>query len=181
MPSPDPRPLPLFDAAIGVVLKPLSVAKVSNFLPAAKAELLFMLAGIAFFAGFVYLTFFRLKDIPFIVKAYLFFYTVLMMNWPFYDPRFWVPVLPLVAVVLVQYLASVKRIWMVAVGIYFLLGAAAVGYQTYTSLNREVFARTQANGVYRSEYETFFYGRPREGTERPADPNIVNILRRYDR
>ena len=70
---------------------------------------------------------------------------------------------------------------MAVVVAYCLLGAAAVGYQTYTSLNRKVFARTQANGVYRSEYETFFYGRPEDDKERPADPNIVNILRRYDR
>ena len=143
-----------------------------------------MLAGVLIFAGFVYVLFFRVKDVPFIIKAYLFFYFVLMMNWPFYDPRFWVPVLPLIAAVLAQYVRGVPRLKEVrnmAFAVYFALGIASVGYLTYTSLNRKLFARTQANGVYRSEYETFFYGKPLDATTRPADPNIVDILKRYDR
>ena len=159
----------------------VSIAKVSSFLPSSTAEALFMLAGVVFFAGFVYLLFFRIKDIPFIVKAYLFFYSLLMFNWPFYDPRFWVPVLPLVAAVLAQYVRGPGVVKTLVFGVYFALGVASVGYLTYTSLNRKLFARTQANGVYRSEYETFFYGKPQEDTERRADPNIVNILRRYDK
>ncbi len=69
----------------------------------------------------------------------------------------------------------------VVFAVYFILGIASVGYLTYTSLNRKLFARTQANGVYRSEYETFFYGKPLDPTTRQADPNIVDILRRYDK
>jgi len=162
----------------------VSIAKVSTVLTASTAELLFMLAGVLIFAGFVYVLFFRVKDVPFIIKAYLFFYFVLMMNWPFYDPRFWVPVLPLIAAVLAQYVRGVPRLKEVrnmAFAVYFALGIASVGYLTYTSLNRKLFARTQANGVYRSEYETFFYGKPLDATTRPADPNIVDILKRYDR
>lgn len=168
----------------------LSIAKVSTVLTASRAEWLFMLAGILFFAGFVYVLFFRLKNVPFIIKAYLFFYFVLMMNWPFYDPRFWVPVLPLVVAVVAQYVkgaasyelrAARGMLRTVVFALYFVVGIASVGYLTYTSLNRRLFARTQANGVYRSEYETFFYGKPLDPTTRQADPNIVDILRRYDK
>lgn len=157
----------------------LSIAKVGNYIHG--ASLLFMLVGIVIFSGFIFLLFFRSKNVPFIVKAYLFFYSLLMMNWPFYDPRFWVPVLPLIAAVVAQYFRRPGGVKTVVFAIYFLIGIVSVGYLTYTSLNRKIFVRTQANGVYRSEYEAFFYGKPLSDSARPADPNIVDILRRYDR
>ena len=169
----------------------LSIAKVSNYLHA--APLLFTLVGIGLLVAFLFILLFRSPKVPFIVKAYLIWYSLLMFNWPFYDPRFWVPVLPLIAAVLAQYFGKVRTgqvstarpgqgwLRMVVFSVYFLLGIASVGYLTYTSLNRKVFARTQANGVYRAEYETFFFGKPQEEGLRQADPNIVDILRRYDR
>ena len=163
----------------------VSIVKVEGYFPASSGKLVFLVAGILFFAGFLYLLFIRKNKIPFIVKAYLLFYSLLMFNWPFYDPRFWVPVLPLVAAVVAEGLAAFRKglkvpamVFLIA---YISLGVASVGYITYTSLNRSVFARTQANGVYRNEYETFFYGRPQSDTTGHADPNIVDILRRYDR
>jgi hypothetical protein len=67
------------------------------------------------------------------------------------------------------------------VGVYCLMGFLSVAYMTYTSLNKKVFARTQANGVYRNEYETFFYGKPLSDTATKTDPAILSVLKRYDR
>jgi hypothetical protein len=164
-----------------------SSVKLLPYLPASVGKWLFVLAGIIFFAGFVYLLFFRKSNIPFIIKAYLFFYSLLMFTWPFYDPRFWVPVVPLIIAIIIKSPTAfsrpviVKRLAFVFVAAYTLLGLLSVGYMTYTSLNKEVFARTQANGVYRNEYETVFFGKPQSDTARLVNSTTIHVLERYNK
>ena len=161
-----------------------SIVKLLPFFPAVVARWIFLIGGIFLFAGFIRILFFRRDSIPFIVKAYLFFYTILMFDWPFYDPRFWVPVLPLVAAVIAAGTfprAGIRRVAVaVFLTVYIALGIVSVGYMTYTSLNRKVMARTQANGVYRNEYETVFFGRPQSDTARHIDPAVLSVIRRYN-
>jgi len=64
--------------------------------------------------------------------------------------------------------------------VYLMLGLAAVGYFTYTSLDKKVMVRTQANGVYRNEYETVLFGKPLSDTARHIDPDALSIIRRYN-
>jgi hypothetical protein len=161
-----------------------SIVKLFPFIPAAVARAIFTATGILFFAGFGWVLFIRRNNVPFIVKAYLAFYTVLMFDWPFYDPRFWVPVLPLIAAVIAQLPLPKARAprWLATAfcAVYLLLGVAAVGYMTYTSLNKKVMARTQANGVYRNEYETVLFGKPLSDTAHHIDPDALSIIRRYN-
>jgi hypothetical protein len=163
----------------------VSIVKVSPYLHGGIADKLFLVAGICFFAGFVYLVFLRKNQIPFIVKSYLFFYSVVMFDWPFYDPRFWVPVVPFIVVSIAASGIFTVRRWRAPFVLYFcvysLLGALSVGYLSYTSLNREVMARTHANGVYRNEYETVFYGKPLSDTATHIDQAALEVIRRYDR
>jgi hypothetical protein len=163
----------------------MSSVKILPHLPSSVGKVFFILAGMLFFAGFVYLLFFRKNNIPFIIKTYLVFYCIMMFNWPFNDPRFWVPVLPLVAVVIAQtsFYNGTKNKWLLSFlfSVYMLIGTVSAGYMTYTSLNREVMARTQANGVYRNEYETLFFGKPQSDTAKKTDPVILHVLERYDR
>ena len=162
-----------------------SIVKIFPYLPASSAKILFIVMGIALVAGIVYLLFIRKNSIPFIVKTYLVFYFILMFNWPFYDPRFWVPVIPLVIAALVQIPLRLpklgKGLMYVFCAGYILLGIISIGYITYTSLNKRTFARTQANGVYRNEYETFFYGKPQSDTATRIDPVTLSVIQRYDR
>jgi hypothetical protein len=110
-----------------------------------------------------------------------------MFNWPFYDPRFWVPVLPLFVAAIVQVpvkdvrqsIFNLPRYAMLVV--YVSLGLASLGYLTYTSLNRSVFARTQANGVYRNEYETVFFGKPQSDTAKEVNRVTVHVIERYNK
>jgi hypothetical protein len=161
----------------------ISALKVEGYYP--RAGILFLVAGILFFAGLIYLLLFRKNKLPFIVKVYLLFYSVLMFNWPFYDPRFWLPVLPLLIAVVLQYPLPRpgwrKGVAVVFLAGYMLLGVLAVGFFTYTSLNRKIFVRMQANGVFRNEYETFFYGKPVQDTARVIDPVVLSVITRYDR
>lgn len=159
-----------------------SMVKIVQYFSYGKA--LFLLAGILFFGGFLYLLF-RNDKIPFVIKAYLLFYSILMFNWPFYDPRFWVPVVPLMAAVVAQGSFNTTRFIKIAASLFFIvyisLGIISAGYMTYTSLNRRVMARTHANGVYRNEYETILFGKPQSDTARHVDPVVLDVLRRYDR
>jgi hypothetical protein len=162
-----------------------SGVKAIRYLPVPLGKWIFLLAGLAALSGFVYLCFIRKNRIPFIVKAYLFFYLLLMFNWPFADPRFWVPVIPLIAAVIAQ-TPFRKRFGLkiplsACLLVYIVFGIASVGYMTYTSLNKKVFARTQAAGVYRNEYETHFFGRPLSDTARHTDPYVMSVLERYDK
>ena len=108
-----------------------------------------------------------------------------MFNWPFYDPRFWVPVVPLIAVVATR-ISFTGALWRrVVTGgwlvVYLLLGLVSIGYYTYTSVSAETMARTQANGVYRNEYETIIFGKPLSDTAKQIDPAALEVIRRYDR
>ncbi|MBN8851874.1 MAG: hypothetical protein BGO55_19005 [Sphingobacteriales bacterium 50-39] len=161
-----------------------SIVKLFPYIPSGAAKLIFTITGILFFAAFAWVLFIRKNSVPFIVRAYLVCYTVLMFDWPFYDPRFWVPVLPLIAAVLAQLplpTARMPRVLATAFcAVYLVLGVVAVGYFTYTSLNKKVMVRTQANGAYRNEYETVLFGKPLSDTAHRVDPDALSIIRRYN-
>lgn len=161
-----------------------SKARLGALAAESTLDWVFVVLGILFFAGFVFLLFRKNNELPFIIKFYLFFYAVLMFNWPFYDPRFWVPVWPMVIMVLLtsdDLLGRVKKIFLLPLpALYTTLGILSIGYITYTSLNKEVFVQKQANGVYRNEYETLFYGKPTTDTARIVDPATLSVLKRHN-
>jgi hypothetical protein len=146
---------------------------------------LFLIAGLLGICGFVYICFIKKSRLPFVVRAYLFFYMLLLFNWPFPDPRFWVPILPLVAAIISQTSISLKpfsRIIAISyLSVYTLLGLASLGFITYTSFNKKEFSKNQARGVYRNEYEVHFFGRTLSDTATHVDQNLVDFLNKYDR
>jgi hypothetical protein len=162
-----------------------SAIKAVTYLPYPLGQGIFLITGILMIAGFIYICFIKKSRIPFIVKAYLFFYMILLFNWPFPDPRFWVPVIPLVAAVIAQTSFNGNPFLKFALSLLFIVyagfGIISLSYMTYTSLNKKAFARTQASGVYRNEYETHFFGKPLSDTATHEDPYVLDVLRRYDK
>ncbi|MGV3767347.1 MAG: hypothetical protein ACO1NW_14530 [Chitinophagaceae bacterium] len=160
-----------------------SIARLNTIFSPTASSIIFISIGVLYLAGYIYLLFIRRNNIPFVVKAYLLFYTLLMFNWPFYDPRFWVPVVPLfIALVCQVKITTVKwrRLSYVLIVPYVVSGIAAIGYMTYTSFNKEVLARKQANGVYRNEYETYFFGKPLSDTAKKTDAYLLDVLKRHN-
>jgi hypothetical protein len=158
--------------------------KVVGYVPGGAGFALFVILGIAFMAWVLYNTFSKKSRIPFYIRMYLLFYIVIIMNWPYYDPRFWVPVLPLLVVVILQtpfnsrgWLKGVSRLYL---GVYLALGLGAAAYSLYVGLDKERFAQKQANGLYRNEYEIEFFGKPQTDTATHVDPEVLNILKKYD-
>ena len=169
----------------GEIFLNTSKFKVFAYLPVKLAGTLFLTAGFLGISGFIYICFIKKSRVPFVVRAYLFFYMLLLFNWPFPDPRFWVPVIPLVAAVISQTSFSQKPFYKTInfsyLMIYTLLGLASLGFFTYTSFNKKAFSKNQAAGVYRNEYETHFFGRPLSDTVTHVDQNLVDFLNKYDR
>jgi hypothetical protein len=145
----------------------------------------FVLVGIVVFGWFMFKLYFRKNSIPFFIKAYFLFYCLIIFNWPFNDPRFWVPVMPIMAAIALQLpLGENKLTRFLSTSlfvVYLLLGTFASGYMVYTSFNKKEFAKNQAKGVYRNEYETHFFGKTLSDTATHVDVEIVEFLKKYDK
>jgi hypothetical protein len=160
-------------------------AKMIGLLPYPLGFWLFFILGIVGICGFIYICFIKKNKIPFIVKSYLFFYILLLFNWPFPDPRFWVPIIPLIAAVVSQQSFSNNRIikWssIICLVVYSAFGIIAMSYMTYTSINKKEFSKTQASGVFRNEYEVHFFGKTLSDTVTVVNQNLVDFLNKYDK
>jgi hypothetical protein len=159
----------------------LPFTKVVDFMPT-TIRIIFLVVGIATLLIMTSFIFLEKKKTPMVIISYLIFYSVLMFNWPFYDPRFWVPILPFCTAILVKTSFTFPRYLkatMYTTGlVYAILGLSSVVYYSYTSFNKKVFATTQASGSYKNEYETFFYGKPQSLNNTPVDTVVVKLLER---
>jgi hypothetical protein len=146
-------------------------------------RLLYIAAGLFFFGLFIYMLVTSKDRIPFYIKAYLLLYSLIIFNWPYYDPRFWVPIFPLMLIVL---LSSPVIRWTrhllvrSYLMVYFAIGIVTAAMWLYTGFNKQRFARAQNGGIYRKEYEIHFFDKPQEDSIN-YNQDAINILRRYDR
>jgi hypothetical protein len=153
--------------------------KVLTLLPG-WGNFLLITAGLLLALVLIYSFFIRRKEIPLVISTYLIAYCLLLFNWPFFDARFWIPVIPYMVVV-ISPLTRGSRGVRVLLTIYFLMGLGAAGYSIHTMYHKEVLARTQAGGIFRNEYETWFFGRPLSDTAtHPVDQEVLSILKRYN-
>jgi len=137
---------------------------------------MFAAAGLLLMAVVVYCIIRRRKNASVTVSVYLVFYSVLIFYWPFFDVRFWIPVAPLVVMILLQGLPVRMLLIRGLLVLYVMAGLGAIGYSMYTSFNEQALARNQAGGRYRNEYETHFFGNPLRDTVTPVDPYVLHVL-----
>ena len=177
----------------GEVLLNMPAGKAIEKLPPHLGSALFIITGIIFFGWFCFSFFIKKSSLPFFLKAYVFFYFIIMFNWPFADPRFWVPVIPVMAVVILQWPFEKARRAKIPTYLflvfYILMGLLSAGFMIYSSFNKEFFAKTQANGVYKKEYEIHFFGKVSRDTSTTSvqtdstsviNVSIVDLLKRHD-
>ena len=154
--------------------------KVLTFLPR-WGNLLLIISGLLLASVLIYSFYIHRKEVPLVISVYLIAYSLLLFNWPFFDARLWIPVVPYMVVVIVSIKGALLRGARVLLAIYFLMGLGAAGYSVYTMYNKDVLARTQAGGIYRNEYETWFFGRPMSDTAtHPINQEVLSILKRYN-
>ncbi|HEU4471615.1 MAG TPA: hypothetical protein VFR58_11055 [Flavisolibacter sp.] len=158
--------------------------KVQGYVPGGMGKTIFVLLGILLYLWFLLTMFSKRSTIPAFIRIYLVFYSLIIFNWPYYDPRFWVPVLPLMVAVMLQApfnrTALTRLFGRVYFAVYAILGLVAVAYGLYVGLDKERFARQHAAGYYRNEYEIHFFGKTLSDTAVQKDSNVIEILKRYD-
>ena len=136
---------------LGELLVNMPSSKLLNVLPSPAGLVLFIVLGIGVFAWLLYRLCTKKSEAPFHIKMYLLFYALIIFNWPYYDPRFWVPVLPLIVAILLRtpfnsrpLLKWLGRLFLV----YFMAtGAFAIGYALYTGFRKEEFAKDRKSVV----------------------------------
>src|SRR5258708_1783839 len=169
----------------GQLLLNLPGNKVTTMLPG-WGNLLLIISGLALAALFIHAFFIRRKEIPLAISVYLTAYCLLIFNWPFFDARFWIPVLPYMVVLVISLkdapgMSRLKGLFPLLLAIYLVMGLGAAGYSIYTAFHKAALAKTQAGGIFRSEYETYFFGRPMNDTAtHPINQEVLSILKRYN-
>jgi hypothetical protein len=120
--------------------------------------------------------------IPFHVRIYFIGYILLIFNWPFYEARFWFPVLPLAfAVMLLPKQAPnfTVKYWKVFLKAYYaIIGFLVLGYYTALSYSKTGIAEKHDAGLWKKEYRIHFFN------EKPAhsvyNKKALYILDKYD-
>jgi len=162
----------------------LPANKVEGYVPGGMGKALFIAMGVVCLAWILMSLFSSKSRIPFFIRVYLAFYIFIIFNWPYYDPRFWVPVLPLLVILVlrtpINWSSAWKLIGKLYLAVYLVLGLAAAAYALYIGFDKERFARNQAAGDYRNEYEMHFFGKTLSDTATRVDQNVVEILKKYD-
>jgi hypothetical protein len=139
----------------------------------------FLTAGALALLLFVAGTFLLRKRSP-LIFFYLFGYGVLILPWPFTDPRFWLPAMPLVLVAIHQALAAPrwhvpKMVFVTYVMVFCTLGFAALGYSTWLTFSGSKFPYRYGDGKLRA---TYLARCSAGGSE--VNPEAAELLKRYE-
>ncbi|HEY0678687.1 MAG TPA: hypothetical protein VGD17_10400 [Chitinophagaceae bacterium] len=144
---------------------------------------IYLITGIISFAGVIYLLLRRHGKINVLVKSYLLVYMLVILIWPFFEPRFWLPVFPLLIALIMQQWNTisglVKQLLKVYRVYYILAGIAALSYYTYTSYNKKAFVLKQDAGKWKNEYSVHFFGKALTDSPAIREP-IMRILKKHD-
>lgn len=154
-------------------------SKTSALVPAGPGLWLYMLAGLFFLVVVLRKLFSRQYALPLAVKVYLVAYMLLIFNWPFYEARFWVPVMPLALAVLLMRKKPFTIGWKLLAGVYVLTGLFALGYYTWISFDKQAMATKHDAGLWRAEYDKHFFQTP--VNDSLINPQAMYILEKYDR
>jgi len=155
-----------------------------TFVPSGLLNAVYIIIGILSLSAVFYLMFGKKIKTPLVVKYYLLTYLLIVFCWPFYESRFWLPIIPLLFSLILQTPApttfAARTITFVLRWIYISTGIFVLSYYTYTSLDKRTLAITQDAGRWRNEYETHFFGRPLSDTASKKNEEVIRLLKKID-
>lgn len=116
-------------------------------------------------------------------EMFLVCYTGILFAWPYYDTRFWLPVIPL----LVAYSAlSVKRLRLpfcvvtIYCVVFAVFGFIAIAYSTRITFAGSKFPDRYGDGNLRSTYCSALQSCPDGGNSKKVDAKVLRLLRQYN-
>ncbi len=116
-------------------------------------------------------------------EVYMACYIGILFMWPYYDSRFWLPVIPLVIAYSVLAGRSLKVPHSVAIvykSAFATLGFVAIAYSTRISLAGSSFPDRYGDGSLRPTYCAAFQSCRDEGDHNKVDYKVLHLLREYE-
>jgi len=98
------------------------------------------------------------------VDAYALASVCLLLVWPYYQPRYWFPVLPFLFLILIRgarvlpWVPLVKGVLLVWVGGFFSLGVTSFVFTTWLTMSGNAFPERYTSGELRTVYRAAFDG-----------------------
>jgi len=156
-----------------------------SFLSGGLRLILFAIIGIIFLAATIYILLKKNNGIPSVIKCYVIIYIIIVLTWPYYESRFWLPVMPFAIVALLQIKSERTtmpgKLILLAKYFYVLAGVFALSYYTYTSFNKKALAEKQDAGIWKDAYEIHFFGKTGEDSLPPKKQQALDLLNQIDK
>lgn len=116
-------------------------------------------------------------------EIYLLAYLAILIVWPFGDPRYWLPIVPLLVAWGLLGLRTLARPALARLGglgyiaVYGLIGLVALGYETWITLAGPAIGEVYGHETYGETYRAAF-GRPFDSQE--VNRDALRVLLRYE-
>lgn len=160
----------------------IPASKTVSWVPTSIVLALFIIAGIFFLVFILRRLLSKQASIPLFIKIYVIAYGLLIFNWPFFEARFWFPILPLLGGIALTPLSKepiIFKKFIIFYRYYYLLtGLFVLSYYSYLSFDKDALARLHDAGIWKNEYRLHFYNDSYENLK--VNDKAVHILNTYD-
>ena len=115
-------------------------------------------------------------------EVFLIGYLVILFAWPYYDARFWLPVIPLLvaySVLAIDRLSLPKVLVTTYCAVFTVLGFISIAYSTQISFAGSKFPDRYGDGNLRPTYCAAFRSCRDGGDPNEADPKVLRLLQEY--
>ena len=163
----------------GEVFINLPILKITGYVSVNLSRLIYVAVGCMSLILVFHTLFIRKVLVSLHTEIYFVLYVAGVFGSASFDSRFWFPVLPFLLFLLLQ--SKIPEFVLYAYKVFYIsTGLFVLGYYTFLSFNKDVFASRHDMGIWRAEYETLFYGRSGAGDTTSINKNALYILRKYD-
>lgn len=150
-----------------------------------KLSPIITLIGLAFLIVLIHSIYGR-HDNLFLVDYYIVCYLLIIFFWPYKDPRFWLPIVPLLIcqVAIIVQKVNISRLltsgFCAYLIIYSLIGMAALGYSTRISLAGVRFPDFYTEDESLRNAYRIFFAKEEQAKELPVNEEALHLLRRFN-
>ncbi|WP_276479408.1 hypothetical protein [Paraflavitalea pollutisoli] len=158
-------------------------SKVAWLIAPSVAGAVYLVTGLLFLGILIWCLIKHRTRIPLFISFYLVLYLLLIFNWPFFEARFFFPILPFMLAVYLQHLGQSsifqRRLAAVYLTGYVLMGVFVMAYYSRLSYDRDFMKQRHDAGIWEKEYDYLFSGRAVDDGV-TVNQKALYILRKYN-